>query len=218
MRTTDHAKYRRRPLFWTARVAAPVAAISLALVALFAMAGCSAGGQGTSPNAGSSNASAPPGAHMAGPAVKVVVTRAAIENKPQPWVLTTPQAAVRSYLDWVSYADRIATSDVATPTMGAQEAVRVDSYIQYNIEKLRVIDQTFTSITFGTPTITATRAILPAKESWTYRYVSIKAPGGKTLAGPYTASYDTTYTVVKSGKGSTWVVDSVKAQALGKVK
>jgi hypothetical protein len=137
---------------------------------------------------------------MAGPVVDVNVTKEALDSRPRPWSLTTPESSVRSYLDWTSYAYRTAQSQV----------------IQYNIQKSRLLDQTLTSITFGKPSIEASRAILPAKEKWTYRYVSI-ATAGETLGGPYSASYDTTYTVVRSKTGD-WVVDSVEARALGKVK
>lgn len=153
---------------------------------------------------------------MAGPAADVYVTREALESKPKPPVLTTPESAVRSYLDWVSYAYRIANSDVASPTMTASEGVHVDALgIQYNLEQFRLIDQTLTSITFGKPSIKGNKAVLSAKEKWDYRYVSIKT-AGKTVGGPYSASYDTTYTLVRSGKA--WVVDSVAAKPLGTVK
>lgn len=41
-------------------------------------------------------------------------------------------------------------------------------------------------------------------------------PAVEAGVGPYTASYDSTYSVVQSGKG--WAVDSVKAGPLGLVK
>lgn len=153
---------------------------------------------------------------MAGAVQDVVVTRAAIESKPRPWVLATPDSTVRSYLDWTSYAYRIATSDVATPTMSGDEAVRVDSYIQLNLQKSRLIDQTLTSLSFGKPSMVGTRTLVPTKEKWSYSYVSIKSPGGKILGGPYTATYTATYTLVRLGKG--WAVDSVEAKAVGTVK
>ena len=153
---------------------------------------------------------------MAGPAQTVVISKQAIADKPEPWDLTTPESAVRSYLDWMSYAYRITESSAATPTMSAEQEVRVDSYVQYNLQKSQILDQTLKSITFGKPSVEGTTALLPAKEKWTYRYVSIKEVG-KTLAGPFTASYDTTYTVVKNKKGG-WVVDTVAVKALGDVK
>jgi hypothetical protein len=94
--------------------------------------------------------------------------------------------------------------------------VRVDSYVQYNIEQKRLIDQTLKSITFGTPRVGSTSTLVPTKEQWTYRYVSTET-GNKTVGGPYSASYDTTYTVVKAKNGN-WVVDSVKASPQGTVK
>ena len=155
-------------------------------------------------------------AHMAGSGVDARVTQEAFDSKPKPPVLTTPESAVRSYLDWVSYAYRIGQSKVAAPAMSPDEWVRVDAYVQYNIEKRKLIDQTLKSIEFGKPVVKAKTALLPAKEKWKYRYVSIEE-AGKTIGGPYTASYDTTYTVIKSDKGA-WVVDKVDAKALGTVK
>ncbi len=184
-------------------------------MALLTVAGCS-GGQGTGPSTGSSDASKTVGAHMAGPAAEVHISQAAIAARPKPWVLTTPESAVRSYLDWTSYAYRIGQSSFATATMSSYEEVRVDSYVQYNIEQKRLMDQTLKSITFGTPSVGSTSTLVPAKEQWTYRYVSTET-GNKTVGGPYSASYDTTYTVVKSKNGN-WVVDSVKASPQGTVK
>jgi len=192
-------------------MAASVALMCLALAGMLALAGC-----GTAQTGGtSSETTATVGANMAGPAQKVVISQATVDARPQPWALTTPESAVRSYLDWISYAYRIATSDVATPTMGADEGVRVDSYIQYNLEQSRLIDQTLGSITFGTASKTATATLLPATEKWSYRYVSIST-ADKTLSGPFTASYDTTYTLTKTAKG--WIVQSVAAKAIGTVK
>jgi hypothetical protein len=175
------------------------------------LSGCS----GSTGPTGATEPTATVGSHMAGPVVDVKITQAALDSKPKPWVLTTPQSAVRSYLDWTSYAYRIAQSDVATPTMSADEAVRVDSYVQLNIEQSRVIDQVLGSITFGKQSVEGTKTLVPATETWAYRYVSI-VTAGKVLEGPFSASYDTTYTVVKSPAG--WVVDSVAAKALDEVK
>jgi hypothetical protein len=184
--------------------------------ALLLVAGCSCSTSGTSTGAGSSEASAPVGKSMAGPAQKVIISRQALENRPKPWALTTPESAIRSYLLWTSYAYRIAQSEVATPTMSAAQEVRVDSYLQLNLEKSKIIDQALDSITLGKPSVGSTSTLIPAKEHWTYRYISINKVG-QTVGGPYKASYDTTYTVVKNKKGD-WVVDSVKVKALGAVK
>lgn len=214
VRTTEHLGNRPDLSIGTRRRVGLVALALLIGCAVLVVGGCSNGVSNGGANGGSTAATA--GANMAGASTDVVVTRAAIESTPAAWILTTPRAAVRSYLGWTSYAYRIATSDVATPTMGPDEAVRIDAYIQLNLEKHQLVDQTLTSISFGKQSTEGTRTLVPTKEKWTYRYVSIAAPGGKTAAGPYTASYDATYTVVKSGKD--WVVSSVQAKALGKVK
>lgn len=80
----------------------------------------------------------------------------------------------------------------------------------------RLLEQKLESITFGNPSTGPTSTLLPAKESWTYSYLSVKK-GNERRGGPYTATYDTTYTLVKNDKGQ-WVVDLVTAKAQGKVK
>jgi hypothetical protein len=148
--------------------------------------------------------------------VTVRITPEMLANKPQLPDLATPEDAVRSYLDWISYAYRIGDSDVAKPAMSALEEVRVNSYVQYNLqEHSRVIDQELGSITFGTPVSKdASTTILTAKEKWSYKWVSV-AQAGKVVGGPFSATYDTTYTVIKNANG-TWVVDSVEAKKVGK--
>lgn len=190
-------------------------ALVLACAAVVAAAGCSGGSQGARGGETAEKSVETTSLHMAGPAQEVNISAAAVAAKPKPWVLKTPESAVRSYLDWTSYAYRIAQSGVATSTFSAYEEVRVDSYVQYNLQQGRVIDQTLDSITFGKPSISSTSATIPAKEKWTYRYVSITNVD-QTVGGPYTASYDVTYTVVKSDGG--WVVDSVNAKPQGTVK
>ena len=153
---------------------------------------------------------------MAGSIMDVHVTPQALASRPKPWALTSPESAVQSYLDWTSYAYRIGTSAVASPTMGADEFTRVDAYTELNLEKSQLLDQTLKSLKFGTPSIVGTATKVPTKEDWSYRYVSIKN-AGQTVGGPYSASYEATYTVVKSYKGE-WLVTAVDAKALGPVK
>lgn len=196
-----------------ARFARSTALLGALVLSLLLAAGCS--GQSGVKSAGSTTASEPVGANMAGPVQRVVISKQTVANKPAPWVLSDPKAAVRSYLDWVSYAYRITESSAATRTMSAQQEVRVDSYVQLNLQKSRLLDQTLMTITFGKESVGATHTLLPATEHWVYRYVSIDDVG-KTLEGPYTADYETTYTLVKSNGG--WVVDSVAVKALGEVK
>jgi len=153
---------------------------------------------------------------MGGPPVDVNITPEVLASKPKAPVLSTPESAVRSYLDWISYSYRTGVSSASSSTMTPSEGVRVDAYTQLNLQRKALLDQTLVSITFGKPSVGTTSTLLPAKEKWTYNYLSI-AIGNKVLEGPYTANYDTTYTVVKGSKG-VWQVDSVKATPLDPVK
>lgn len=193
------------------RFARLIAIVCLAALALAALTGCTQGAT-PKPAAGAaqgSQAASQTGHAMAGPDVKVFIAKSLIDAKPKAWDLSTPQSAVRSYLDWTTYAYRIATSDAASKTMTPEEEVRVDSYNQYNLENKKLLAQQLLSITFGTPSKTATATLLPAKEQWTYSYLST-ASGNKVLGGPYSVGYDSVYTLVK-GKDGKWLVASVKA-------
>lgn len=197
------------------QVAVSLVALCLAAVAAVALTGCSGAASGAKSPA-KSETTKQVGASMAGPVQKIVISKQAVASKPRPWDLSDPKSAVQSYLDWTSYAYRIAESSAATPTMSAAEEVRVDSYLQFNLQKSRILDQALDSVVFGKPSAGATSTTVPVRENWTYRYVSISEVG-KTLEGPYKAIYDATYTVIKNSKGQ-WVVDSVVAKALGEVK
>ena len=177
------------------------------------LGGCGSGSAQTK-----SGATAPKehGANMAGPQVQVHIPVSAIRDTPKAPNLSTPETAVRAYLDWISYAYRVANSEAATPTTGAEEAVRVDAYIQDNLEKKRLIDQTLKSITFGQPTVVATVTVLPTREEWSYVYRSIDV-GNRVTAGPYTATYDVTYRMIHNKTGG-WIVDSLDAKAAGTVQ
>lgn len=173
--------------------------------------GCSSAGTGDSTASGEATGTAK--GH--GVVVTVRITPEMKANKPGPPVLTTPESAVRSYLDWISYAYRTGDSEVAKPVMSTVEEVRINSYVQYNLqEHNRVIDQKLESITFGAPVSKdASTAILSAKEKWTYEWVSVQE-AGKVVGGPFWADYDTTYTVTKNKDGN-WVVDHVEAKKVG---
>jgi len=214
VRITDRMWNRLRSLRVLWRVAGVALFVSALFAVMLASAGCSNGAQANG-NGASSEATASTSAHMAGPAIEVHIPQSAVDNAPAPWDLRTPESAVRSYLAWISYAYRIGQSGVATPTMTAFEEVRVDSYNQFNLEKSRLIDQTLNSITFGAKSTGATSTLVPAKENWTYSYLSV-AEGNKSLGGPYSVSYDTTYTVVKTARG--WLVDSGEAAPEGTLK
>ncbi|HZL04186.1 MAG TPA: hypothetical protein VFE45_01980 [Coriobacteriia bacterium] len=185
-----------------------IASLVLA-VAILSAAGCSRVEPKPSP------AEDKKGYGMGGVEQQIAILAEVVDDKPAPWNLDTPEAAVRSYLDWVSYAYRVAESDVASATQSPHQVVRTDAYVQANLQEERLLDQVLTSITFGSASIEGTRAALPAQEQWSYRYVSI-TEAGKTIGGPYAASYETTYTLVKGDGG--WVVDGIEVKALGEVK
>jgi hypothetical protein len=213
VRTTEAPRNRRRSV---APVALRATGLGVLLgLLLLAATGCSGAGAGTTGVSVTPTTTPLVGAHMAGAVSTVTITQEALASRPAPWNLSTPESAIRSYLAWTSYAYRIAESSVAAPTMGANEAVRVDSYIQLNLEKLKLIDQELTSITFGRSSVDGTHTLVPTKEAWAYRYVS-STTAGKVVGAPFTASYDATYTVVRAGKY--WVVYSVVAKAQGPVK
>lgn len=184
----------------------------LVIGVLLALTGC-LGGASSTTKTGSTEASAAVGRNMAGPNVQVYIPASVIANKPKPWDLSTPESAVRSYLDWTSYAYRIAESSAATATMSPEEEVRVDSAIQYGLENKKITDMQLTSVEFGKPSKTATSTLLPLKEQWSYSYRSV-AKGNKVIAGPYTVNYSSQYTVVKNQNGD-WVVTLVRAEKTG---
>ena len=127
--------------------------------------------------------------------------------EPAPWDLSTPELAVRSYLDWVSFSYRMANSDIPTATMTPEEGVRVDSYIQLNRMEGKGLEQFLTSLEITSASQEASAAIVTARETWRYRYFSLETL--EYLTEEYAASYDTTYTLVAGPQG--WLVDAVEA-------
>jgi hypothetical protein len=133
---------------------------------------------------------------------------------PAPPDLSAPIPAVRSYLAWTGLSYRMANSDISSATMGPYEGVRVDSYIQLNREKNQGMEQDLTSFMPVEASRTETAALVAASEAWRYRYFSLDK---RRYTTPwYTASYETTYTVVATQ--GVWLVESVEATALSPVK
>jgi len=133
--------------------------------------------------------------------------------QPAPWDLSTPELAVRSYLDWVSFSYRMANSDIPTATMTPEEGVRVDSYIQLNRIDGKGIEQILEAFEVVSVSEETSSAVLTARESWRYRYFSLETL--EYVSEERMASYDTTYTLVPGVGG--WVVDLVEATAEGEV-
>lgn len=127
-------------------------------------------------------------------------------------VNSDPESAVRSYLGWITLAYRILNSDVASPTLTPDEEVRVNSYVEFNRQQGRAIDQRLVEFKVVELTSVGSTATLVAQESWRYRYISTQS--GKYDGESHAVSYDTTYTVV-SGPDGAWRVDSVQAAPVG---
>jgi hypothetical protein len=129
-------------------------------------------------------------------------------------ILSSPEDAARSYLDWISFAYLIGRSDVATPTMTPNEEVRVDSYVEFNRQESRRIEQKLAEFEVRSKSSHDTTATLAATERWAYRYIDGTTGG---YAGPeQEATYETTYTLVR--QGDSWLVDAVEATPLGQIE
>jgi len=133
---------------------------------------------------------------------------------PPPPKLNEPRSAVYSYLVWISFAYRTLNSKVASQTLTPYEEVRVDSYVEYNREQGRAIDQQILGYDVVNVSTTSQTATVVAREDWKYRYINIST--GKYTGDWNDISYDTTYTLTKDKKG--WLVNSVEATPKGKVK
>ena len=201
---TKHDLNEKRTLAALFGVVAAALLVSGSLVACGPSSGTATGSSSGSVTASSTGAMG----GVASPKVTGVAAPAAPD-------FTTPLAAVKSYLAWTSYAYRIGNSDVATMAFSPTEEVRVNSYVQLNKQKSRLIEQKLVVFVPGRVSVEGTRAVLPAKEDWEYRYLSLD--GTKPLTPAYKASYDTTYTLVLAGP-KRWLVDTVDAKALGEVK
>lgn len=181
----------------------PVAlALVLALLVVGALlGGCKAASSGTSGSSKSASTS--------------TAEKAAAPVFPPPPMMRTPQTSVYSYLLWISAAYRVLDSDIATPAFSANQEVRVNSYVEYNRQKSQAIEQTLTAFAVRSVTTKGSVATVAVNESWAYRYIDTATDTYKTPA--MTASYATTYTVVKGATG--WLVDSVEATSVaGTVK
>lgn len=127
----------------------------------------------------------------------------------------TPEACVRSYLDWVSHAYRVTNSAKAAATFDGYEEVRVDSYVQYNMQQSRGIDRRLEALDIRSSSSKGTTATIAAKEQWRYRYFNLATRKYSTPV--YFASYDSTYTLVRQRDGG-WLVHRVEADPIGEVK
>lgn len=185
-------------------------ALAVALVCVLVgggVVGCSKTGAGATGGSGSVSAS------QETTAGQFPQTRPTPAQAPPPVMLTSPGSAVYSYDVWVSYAYRVLNSDVATQAFGPNEEVRVNSYVEFNRESGRALDQRLLQSRVKSIRSRGETATVAVVETWKYRYIDIKT--GAYTSPVYDASYDATYTVVKGKKG--WLVDAVQAKPVGAV-
>lgn len=128
---------------------------------------------------------------------------------------STPEGAVRAYLDGITFTYRMANSDAASDTMTPYEYVRVDAYVELNRQQGRALEQELTAfevrnIITGEPTAT-----VATQEEWAYRYFSVDSM--EYTSQETTAAYDVNYTVIRQ-QDDLWLVDRVAVNPLGEVK
>lgn len=127
---------------------------------------------------------------------------------------SSPQAGVRTYLDWTNLAYRMANSQLSTQVAGPNERVRVDAYIQLNRDKNQGIEQHLENLTVRSESVEGTRAVVALAEQWRYRYFTLDT---QVYKGSWLqASYETTYTLEKESRG--WVVQKVDAKPLSDIE
>lgn len=129
--------------------------------------------------------------------------------------LSTPEAAVRTYLDWISYAYRIVNSQVAFDYMTSWEFVRVDAYIEKNRQENKAIDQQIVKFSINEVSGSESTKTVETSEEWKYRYFR---PGGTYISEELTATYAVRYTVVRAEDRDAWLVDKVEPVPQGKVE
>ncbi|MEI8080476.1 MAG: hypothetical protein WCI74_01340 [Actinomycetes bacterium] len=180
-----------------------LAALALAavLVGTAFAAGCSSGASTAASTAGSAEATA--GTFPA--------TTPNPGQQPPPPALQDPRTAVYSYQLWISYAYRVLNSDVASRTFDSEEEVRVNSYVMYNFQEGRAIDQRLLVANVKAWESQGSTATVAMHEEWAYRYISTAT--GKYTSPVQNASYETTYTLIRLNDN--WVVHSVQAAPTG---
>jgi hypothetical protein len=118
----------------------------------------------------------------------------------------TPEEAVETYLEWLTFAYRYADSEVATPTMTPDMSQRASYYITMNLSADKILNQRLDSFEFVKSNYQGEIALIDTKEQWTFNYLSKKTGEFSEL---YEASYEVRYTVLLVD--GVWVVQSVAA-------
>lgn len=178
-------------------------AIGCAAVALVTLTACAGGSTDPARQTGASTESTPGAFPGTTPPAPVT---------PPPVMNRDPESAVHSYLSWISLAYRLLRSDVASPTFTENEEVRVDSYVEFNRQQGRAIDQRLVGFEVRSTVASELTATVVASEAWRYRYISTAT--GDYEGETHAVSYDTTYTVVRGPAGG-WRVERVEASPVG---
>lgn len=129
--------------------------------------------------------------------------------QPPPPQLRKPETAVYSYLLWISYAYRVADSQVARQAFSDSEEVRVNSYVELNRQKGRAIDQRLIGFEVRSVESEGDTATVSASETWRYRYIDIES--GAYQGGANDATFESVYTVVRKAEHR-WLVDKVEVR------
>ncbi len=125
--------------------------------------------------------------------------------------LSAPEPAVRSYLDWVSFAYRMANSEIPVDTMTGNQYVRVDAYIELNRQNGEGLEQELVDFEAHDVSEEATSAVVTAREEWRFRYFNLDTL--RYTSERERAEYETVYALVlEDGR---WLVDGVEAELLG---
>ena len=126
---------------------------------------------------------------------------------------STPELAVRAYLDLISKAYRAGDSELAASTMTPDELVRVDAYIEFNRQRNRRIEQQLVDFDKRSESVESTYALLTADERWRYGYIAVDS--GQPTGDQNEAAYRTRYELVLDG--GVWKVASVDVSATSPV-
>jgi len=119
----------------------------------------------------------------------------------------TPQEAVETYLEWLTYSYRNMDSEIATPTMTPDLARRVSYYITMNAADGNALNQRLDSFSIKDTEINDTIATVTTEETWTFNYLSLETGNFTT---PVVESYRVSYIVLLiDGR---WIVQSADAE------
>lgn|GEM_PF-2684805 len=122
---------------------------------------------------------------------------------------STPEEAVETYWEWLTYSYRYMESDIASPTMTPDLAQRVSYYITMNAADRKALNQRLDSFEVLQSDVEDVLATVTTRETWTFNYLSLDTG---TFDEPVTEEYQVKYTVLLVD--GYWRVQSVNADYL----